>query len=655
LTAAAKNDGELLAEFARAGSAAAFEELVRRHSGLVLGVCERLLGPGPDVEDAAQAVFMTLAHKARALSGRCSVAGWLHHVARHVALRAGEAAAVRRRHEKEAGEMIDRARDRGSAWTRLRPELDRALNALPEKYRLPLILHHMEGRTQEEVAGLLGTRTGTVSARLSRGRQMLRDRLGARGVVVGSAALIGLLGENALGSASGSFLSSTSRAATLFAAGKAAAAGAISAQVAALTEGVLKAMFIARLKTAAAITAAAALLAGGAGIAVHGVVAGEKQRATRPAGRKAVPATANGMEIALSPAKTAFGHQDGLRFVVAYKNVSKKQLSLAWTEGIGGRGAAGITDASLTEQKSGKVWRLGKASRPGPMPGAPVRMTVKKLAPGASAKGGFGLPGFGRGFWNGKQELRSLPPGKYVLSCKLVGRNAAAGQWKGEVRISTVAFWVAPKLADPAKFAKAPAVLRVRRVGVGGGSKYSWDSVKVLEVMKNESSQQLGKDSEPLKVAHYGWKAGVPDGESTIYLEPYNAEKNHPWKLLNADGGEGVSHSAKADAALEKKSLEAAKAFVLERAAEYKKATRRHSFWVEQGPKSFLARPPKVVFRRGTTITYCFEATSDVPAGSMSIQVTVKDGEVISKRPGFVFSNARVGPKPAPAPAPVPR
>lgn len=62
--------------------------------------------------------------------------------------------------------------------------LHRALSALPEDYRNALILHHLEGHTVEQVAGLLATRPGTVAARLSRGRAMLRERLVVTGVVV---------------------------------------------------------------------------------------------------------------------------------------------------------------------------------------------------------------------------------------------------------------------------------------------------------------------------------------------------------------------------------------------------------------------------------------------------------------------------------------
>src|SRR5262245_52586640 len=79
-TVATPTDGQLLAEFASTGSPEAFEEIVRRYGGLVAGVCRRIAPQ--EAEDVAQAVFLTLAHKARSLRDVPCVAGWLHHVAR---------------------------------------------------------------------------------------------------------------------------------------------------------------------------------------------------------------------------------------------------------------------------------------------------------------------------------------------------------------------------------------------------------------------------------------------------------------------------------------------------------------------------------------------------------------------------------------------
>jgi hypothetical protein len=56
--------------------------------------------------------------------------------------------------------------------------------------------------------------------------------------------------------------------------------------------------------------------------------------------------------------------------------------------------------------------------------------------------------------------------------------------------------------------------------------------------------EQLGqKVGRELQVACYSFRAGVPDGERTLYLEPYNETPQHPWKLLGGSVGHGVSHA----------------------------------------------------------------------------------------------------------------
>ena len=97
-------DGALLHRF-NAGDAGAFDELLRRHGNLVFGVCRRVLRHQQDAEDAFQATFLVLTRKARQLQAQESVAGWLHTVARHIALRA-RVAAARRGGNREGPAMV---------------------------------------------------------------------------------------------------------------------------------------------------------------------------------------------------------------------------------------------------------------------------------------------------------------------------------------------------------------------------------------------------------------------------------------------------------------------------------------------------------------------------------------------------------------------
>ena len=93
---------------------------------------------------------------------------------------------------------------------------------------------------------------------------------------------------------------------------------------------------------------------------------------------------------------------------------------------------------------------------------------------------------------------------------------------------------------DSGKAKKAEVVLRVKLVKLEGCDKYCWPEVEILKVLQNKSGLSFGKR---LAVAHYSWKPGIPEGESTIYLERYNPERDDLWKLLHGSGKDGVSHA----------------------------------------------------------------------------------------------------------------
>jgi RNA polymerase sigma factor (sigma-70 family) len=290
-----KSDGQLLAEFVATGAESPFEEILRRHGGLVINTCRRALGSGGDAEDAAQACFLILANKARALQGRASLAGWLHRVAWNVAGSARRAEAGRKSREREAGRMQAQETDAGARLEGLRGVLDEALDSLPEKLRLPLVLHHLEGHSEAGGAELLGLKLGTFSARLARGREMLKDRLARRGTVLSVGLLATMLAQCAGSTGmTPELMASTVKAAALIAGGKVAAATMVSAQALALTKGAIHAMFMAKLKVICAASAAATLLAVGTPLAISGmgVEAGSKKK-TDPAAAAATPATSS--------------------------------------------------------------------------------------------------------------------------------------------------------------------------------------------------------------------------------------------------------------------------------------------------------------------------------------------------------------------------
>jgi len=184
-------DGQLLERFATGpGEAAgpAFAALVERHGPMVLRVCRGVLADPHDADDAFQAVFLVLVARARSLWVRDSLGPWLHQVALRTASAARASAARRRRFERSAAATREasRAEGDGEAGRILHEEVDR----LPDRYRAPVVLCDLGGRTHEQAARHLGWPVGTVKSRLARARDRLRGRLLRRGLAPGAGLLV---------------------------------------------------------------------------------------------------------------------------------------------------------------------------------------------------------------------------------------------------------------------------------------------------------------------------------------------------------------------------------------------------------------------------------------------------------------------------------
>jgi RNA polymerase sigma factor (sigma-70 family) len=246
-------DGELLEAFVRRRDHAALAALVARHGPLVWGVCKRLLPHEPDAEDAFQATFLILVRKASAIRDPELVANWLFGVARQTAHKARVVAARRRLRERQVQEMPEPVAPACAAEPDLRPLLDRELAGLPEKYRILILLCDLEGKTRKEAARQLNVPEGTLAGRLIRARALLAQRLARLGRDLAGAAPAALLAaETASAAVPAPVLARTISAATAVAAGEAVATVA-SPAVAALTEGVLTAMFHSKLKAVGAV------------------------------------------------------------------------------------------------------------------------------------------------------------------------------------------------------------------------------------------------------------------------------------------------------------------------------------------------------------------------------------------------------------------
>ncbi|HEX3151394.1 MAG TPA: sigma-70 family RNA polymerase sigma factor [Gemmataceae bacterium] len=239
-------DRELLGRFLADRDEVAFEEVVTRHGPMVRAVCRRILGPTTDADDAFQAAFLVLIRKARSIRKGDLLGGWLCAVAYRAArqaLRRRSRIAARERPTDNMPEPI-RVDDPPLDWL---PLFDAALQRLPAKYRDPVVLCELQGISRRDASARLGLTEGTLSSRLGRARDLLRRKLGRHGFPL------------ALGSTLAPVVVPEALTASTAAAAMHTSAASVSAIV--LTEGVLAAMFAAKLK-AGALAGTAVLLLG---------------------------------------------------------------------------------------------------------------------------------------------------------------------------------------------------------------------------------------------------------------------------------------------------------------------------------------------------------------------------------------------------------
>jgi RNA polymerase sigma factor (sigma-70 family) len=274
-------DRQLLRRFVNEADEGAFQALVRRHGPLVMSVCARVLRSEHDAEDAFQATFLVLVRKAASIRTPELLGPWLYGVAYRTALKAKAEALRRRQRETRLMDTASPPAADNLTWRDLRPVLDEEVHRLPHKYRVPFVLCYLEGKTNEQAAQILGCPPGTVFSRLAWARERLRRQLGRRGLALSAGVLAVVLSQRAVAAAvPDPLVVLTCKAARAFAAGKAAAAAGTAARAAALAEGVLRAMFLTKLKIAVVVLLAAAVAGTTAGVLTHQALARE------PAGRK---------------------------------------------------------------------------------------------------------------------------------------------------------------------------------------------------------------------------------------------------------------------------------------------------------------------------------------------------------------------------------
>jgi RNA polymerase sigma factor (sigma-70 family) len=282
-----RTDRQLLDDYAVHGNEPAFAALVARHGPLVLRVCRRVLGHDHDAEDAFQATFLVLARHAGSIRKREALANWLYGVAQRTAMEAKRKAARRRAHEARLRPRTTPVAP-SPTWDDVQAALHEEVRRLPGPFGAAFVLCVLEGKTVPAAAAELGVKEGTLSWRLARARQRLRQQLTRRGIDL-SAVLAAL--AVAAGASEAAVPAALAGAAVAFglsvAAGESAVAG-IPSHIAALAAGVTRAMFLTKAKLATALLLALGLVAAGASALAHQALASPPE-AARPQANAKLP------------------------------------------------------------------------------------------------------------------------------------------------------------------------------------------------------------------------------------------------------------------------------------------------------------------------------------------------------------------------------
>jgi uncharacterized protein (TIGR03435 family) len=237
------DDIELLRQYARENSEAAFATLAGRHVNLVYSVALRRVGNPHAAEEITQAVFIILARKAKSFSRKTILTGWLHQTTRLTAANFLRTEIRRAHREQEA--FMQSAFSKSETWTQIAPLLDDAIAKLGERDRDAILLRYFENKSAREMAAALRVDEPAAQKRVTRAVEKLRAFFAKRGVTLTAAAIAGAVSANSVQAAP------VGLAATVTAA--AAKGAAVSASTLALVKGAINLMAWAKAKTATLI------------------------------------------------------------------------------------------------------------------------------------------------------------------------------------------------------------------------------------------------------------------------------------------------------------------------------------------------------------------------------------------------------------------
>lgn len=189
------DDAVLLNRFVAANDREAFDLLVARHGPMVLGTARRLVDTTHDAEDVFQAVFLSLARLANSIRTGRTLPAWLHRTTFRVAAKVRKQRSIAAP-AASADPCDTRDPHAQLVWHEVRQALDEELQALPDRWRAPLVLCYLSGLTRDEAARQLGWSLGTLKRRLEEARKALRARLERRGIAAVGLALAVLTPES---------------------------------------------------------------------------------------------------------------------------------------------------------------------------------------------------------------------------------------------------------------------------------------------------------------------------------------------------------------------------------------------------------------------------------------------------------------------------
>jgi RNA polymerase sigma factor (sigma-70 family) len=374
-------DRDLLERFVTQRDEDAFAEVVRRHGPMLVRVCRRVLHDEHGAEDVAQAAFLLLAQKAASIRWRDSVAGWLYQTAFRLALKARVASGRRARREAAARPAPPPDPLAVLTVAELQAVLDEELNRLPEKYRSPIILCCLEGRSRDEAARCLGWPLAAVKDRLEQGRERLRARLARRGVLLGTALTSAWLLEG--GASAALSPQGTTAAAMLVATGQATVANLLPPRLAALVKGVTTTMLLCRVTIVALVGIALTL----------GVAAGVTKHSTH----QAPPAPAQAAQVKPAPAAPAAVQPEAVP-LVGHTGAVHAVAFAAGGKAIATAGADGtvrIWDASTGTQ----LHKLAQPGTPVALAFSPDGRTLAALSTGQGGAAVLWDTGTGKMVW----------------------------------------------------------------------------------------------------------------------------------------------------------------------------------------------------------------------------------------------------------------